>query len=165
MSNSNVNIVATRIDQRLLHGQATMFVKKLNTNTVVVCNDEASKDKMQQSLMKVCLSNDIALRFFSTQHTIEVIGKASPQQKIILIIGNVVDAYKLVKGGVPIKEVNIGNIHATADRKKYNRFINLNEDELKMLKELKKDFGVKFSNNGLSTDVTDQPLNWDNILS
>ncbi|ARU91814.1 PTS system, N-acetylgalactosamine-specific, IIB component [Spiroplasma clarkii] len=162
---NKINIVASRIDQRLLHGQATMFVKKLNANLVIVCNDAAATDKIQQNLMKVCISSDIGLRFFTVRQTIDLIWKASPEQKIIIIIGNVKDAYDLVMGGVPLTQINIGNIHSSSGRKKLNRFINLSEEESKMLAQMYKEKNVKFSNYGLSTDVTDSPLDWEGILN
>lgn len=59
----NVNIVMTRIDERLLHGQGQLWLKYLGANTVLVVNDEVSIDTMQQSLMKMIISKDIAVRF------------------------------------------------------------------------------------------------------
>lgn len=41
---STPNIVMTRIDERLVHGQGQLWVKSLGVNTVIVANDEASKD-------------------------------------------------------------------------------------------------------------------------
>lgn len=162
---ANVNIVATRLDQRLLHGQATIFVKSMNANLVIVANDAASTDKLQQSLMKVCLSNDIGLRFFSIDQVIENINKAAPEQKIIIIVGNIPDVYKLVTNGVPITEINIGNIHAAAGKKVFNRFISLSDEEFELLKELKNKYNLSITNKGHFSDVTDSPINWEKILN
>ena len=46
------NITAFRIDERLIHGQGQMWIKALGVNTVIVANDTASQDPMQQTLMK-----------------------------------------------------------------------------------------------------------------
>ena len=46
------NIVAFRIDERLIHGQGQLWIKALGVNTVIVANDSASEDTMQQTLMK-----------------------------------------------------------------------------------------------------------------
>ena len=45
------NIVAFRIDERLIHGQGQLWIKALGVNTVIVANDSASEDSMQQTLM------------------------------------------------------------------------------------------------------------------
>ena len=73
------NIVAFRIDERLIHGQGQLWIKALGVNTVIVANDSASEDSMQQTLMKAVVPKTIAMRFFSIQHTCDVIMKASPK--------------------------------------------------------------------------------------
>ena len=107
----NVNIVMTRIDERLLHGQGQLWLRYIGANTILVVNDEVAKDNIQQSLMKMIISKEIAVRFFTVQKTIDIISKASPKQKIFIIVKDCKDALKLIEGGVPIKEINIGNIH------------------------------------------------------
>lgn len=63
------NIMAFRIDERLIHGQGQLWIKALGVNTVIVANDSASEDSMQQTLMKAVVPKTIAMRFFSIQHT------------------------------------------------------------------------------------------------
>ena len=76
------NIMMTRIDERLIHGQGQLWVKSLGCNTVIVANDAASNDQMQQTLMKTVVPKSVAMRFFSIQRVIDVIGKANPAQSI-----------------------------------------------------------------------------------
>ena len=102
------NIVAFRIDERLIHGQGQLWIKALGVNTVIVANDSASEDSMQQTLMKAVVPKTIAMRFFSIQHTCDVIMKASPKQTIFIVCKTPEDALKLVAGGVPVKEINVG---------------------------------------------------------
>ena len=79
------NIVAFRIDERLIHGQGQLWIKALGVNTVIVANDSASEDPMQQTLMKAVVPKTIAMRFFSIRHTCDVIMKASPKQTIFIV--------------------------------------------------------------------------------
>lgn len=125
----NVNIVMTRIDERLLHGQGQLWVRYIGANTVIVVNDEVSEDTLQQSLMRSIVSKEIALRFFSVQKTIEIISKASPKQKIFIIVKDTKDALRLVEGGVPINHINLGNIHNGEGKEKITRSLFLNEKE------------------------------------
>ena len=76
------NIAALRIDERLVHGQGQLWIKTLGVNTVIVANDEAANDPIQQTLMKTVIPKTIAMRFFTVQHTCDVIYKASPKQEI-----------------------------------------------------------------------------------
>ena len=55
------NIVMTRIDERLVHGQGQLWVKSLGVNTVIVANDQASQDAMAQTLMKTVIPKDVAI--------------------------------------------------------------------------------------------------------
>lgn len=71
------NIVMTRIDERLVHGQGQLWIKSLGVNTVIVANDEAAGDKMAQTLMKTVIPGNIAMRFFTLQKTIDIIHKAA----------------------------------------------------------------------------------------
>lgn len=95
------NIAALRIDERLVHGQGQLWIKTLGVNTVIVANDEAANDPIQQTLMKTVIPKTIAMRFFTVQHTCDVIYKASPKQVMFIICKSAEDALKLVEGGVP----------------------------------------------------------------
>ena len=106
------NILLTRIDNRLVHGQvATQWNSTLGSNLILVANDDVASNTMRQNLMKMAAPAGVATRFFSLQKTIDVIGKASPRQKIFIEAETPEDVLTLVKGGVPIKKVNIGNMH------------------------------------------------------
>ena len=52
-----------------------------------------------------------AMRYWTIQKTIETIHKASDKQKIFIVCENPTDVLRLVEGGVPLKKVNIGNMH------------------------------------------------------
>ena len=98
---SNPNIVLTRIDNRLIHGQViTQWVSSVGANLILVANDAISKNKMRQNLMNMVVPNGMAVRFFSIQKTIDIIHKAAPRQHIMIIVETPEDALRLVEGGV-----------------------------------------------------------------
>lgn len=139
------NIVAFRIDERLIHGQGQLWIKALGVNTVIVADDFASEDQMQQSLMKAVVPKTIAMRFFSIQHTCDVIGKASPKQSIFIVCKTPEDALKLIAGGVPVKEVNVGNIHRAPGKQEVSKYIALGEDDKAALRTLRDEYHVVFN--------------------
>ena len=64
------------------------------------------------------------MRFFTVQHTCDVIYKASPKQVMFIICKSAEDALKLVEGGVPVTETkypqsteNSQPIHCTWGRR------------------------------------------------
>ena len=51
------------------------------------------------------------MRYWTIQKTIDTIHKASDKQMIFIVCENPTDVLRLVEGGVPLKKVNIGNMH------------------------------------------------------
>lgn len=108
------DIMLTRIDNRLVHGQVGVaWTSSLGgCNLIVVADDNAAADPVQQSLMSATAKNaGCGIRFFTLEKTIAVIHKASANQHIFLIVRNPQNARKLVEGGVPINRLCIGNMH------------------------------------------------------
>ncbi|HBE86062.1 MAG TPA: PTS N-acetylgalactosamine transporter subunit IIB [Lachnoclostridium sp.] len=139
------NIVSFRIDERLIHGQGQLWIKALGVNTVIVANDSASEDPMQQTLMKTVVPKSVAMRFFSIQHTCDVIMKASPKQTIFIVCKTPEDARKLVAGGVPVKEINVGNIHHGPGKEEVSKYISLGQEDKEALRELRDQYGIRFN--------------------
>jgi len=137
------NILLTRIDNRLIHGQVGVtWVNHLGANLVVVANDKVSEDEVQQNLMDMVLPDVIQTRYFSLEKTIDIIHKASPRQKIFLVVRDVQDALKLKQGGVPIDVLNIGNMHYEEGKKQISSTVSVDEQDITDFKELDK-LGVK----------------------
>lgn len=107
------NILLTRIDNRLVHGQVgNIWAGTVGCNLIVVADDVAANDPIQQTLMKATADSvGCGIRFFSIQKTIEIIHKASPKQLIFLVVKDPQSARALVEGGVPIDKLCIGNMH------------------------------------------------------
>lgn len=137
------NILLTRIDNRLIHGQvATQWNSTLGSNLILVANDDVSTNTMRQNLMKMAAPAGVATRFFSLQKTIGVIGKASPRQKIFIVAETPEDVLTLVKGGVPIKKVNIGNMHMSEGKRQVATSVAVNDEDVAAFKELQ-ELGVE----------------------
>ena len=139
------NIKMMRIDERLIHGQGQIWLNALGVNLVIVANDEVSKDQIQQTLMKTVVPKSIGMRFFTLEHTCEIIHKAGAHQTIFIVCKEPKDALKLVAGGVPVEEINIGNIHYKEGKQQINRSISLGEEDKDCLRKLKDDFSIKFN--------------------
>ena len=146
------NILATRIDNRLIHGQVGMsWTNTLGANLVIVANDEVAKDKLQQNLMEMALPTTVGVRFFTIEKTIKIIWKAGPHQKIFIVVKTPQDALRLVKGGVPIKEINVGNLHYEEGKKQIAPTVSVDEDDIKVFKELDK-MGIKLDVRGIPNE-------------
>ena len=69
---STPNILLTRIDNRLVHGQVGVtWTSTLGANLLVVVDDEVATDEVQQKLMGITADTyGFGIRFFSVDKTI-----------------------------------------------------------------------------------------------
>ena len=97
------NILLTRIDNRLFHGQAVTWTKTLGANLVICADDILANDKATQTIMQMTAeTSGVGIRFFSLQKTIDIILKASPKQQIFIICRTPESVKTLIDGGVPL---------------------------------------------------------------
>ncbi len=133
------NILLTRIDNRLVHGQVGVtWVRTLGANLIIVADDLTAEDPLQQQLMAMTAkSSGVGIRFFSVSKTIDIIHKASDKQLIFLVIRNPEVAKKLLDGGVEIDKLNVGNMHFSKGKEKYSNKVYLDEQDVEDLNYLK----------------------------
>lgn len=137
------DIVLTRIDARLIHGQvATQWCGSVGANLLLVANDEVAGNEMRQGLMNMAAPAYAQTRFFTIEKTCAIISKASPQQHIAIICDCPQDVLRLVEGGVPIKKVNIGNMHMAEGKRQVATSVAVNDDDVACFRKLQ-DLGVE----------------------
>jgi PTS system galactosamine-specific IIB component len=148
---SSPNILLTRIDNRLVHGQVGVtWTSTIGANLLVVVDDEVAVDDIQQKLMGMTADTyGFGIRFFSIEKTINVIGKAAPHQKIFLICRTPATVRKLVEGGVPLKDVNVGNMHFSEGKRQISNKVYINNQDLEDLQFIK--------NNNINVFIQDVP--------
>lgn len=136
------NILMTRIDNRLVHGQVGVtWTSALGANLLLVANDSAAADTTQQNLMDMVVAEGVQTRYFTLQKTIDVIHKAASSQKIFIVCKTPQDVLTLVKGGVPITFVNVGNMHFADGKKQVHKTVSVDDADIAAFKELR-DLGV-----------------------
>ena len=131
------NILLTRIDNRLIHGQvATMWTSFIGANLILVANDNVAGDKTRQGLMDMAAPAGVQTRYFTLQKTIDVIHKAADRQKIFIICDTPSDVLALVEGGVPIKKVNVGNMHMAEGKRQVATTVAVDDADVNAFKKL-----------------------------
>jgi galactosamine PTS system EIIB component len=130
------NILLTRIDNRLVHGQVGVtWTTSLGANLIVVADDQVAEDTLQQQLMSITAeSSGAGIRFFTVEKTINVIHMAAPSQKIFLICKTPNELRRLVEGGVPITDVNVGNMHFTQGKRPLSKKVYVDDKDFEDLK-------------------------------
>lgn len=132
------NILLTRIDNRLVHGQVgVIWTNTIGANLLVVVDDQTANEPLQQQLMEATAkSSGAGIRFFTVQKTIDVIHKAAARQKMFIICKTPETVRRLVDGGVPIQEVNVGNMHYSAGKKELTKKVYVDDKDLEDLRYL-----------------------------
>ena len=135
---SNPIIKHARIDNRLVHGQGASWVGAVGANLVIVVDDDVASSPIEQSVMKIGAdSAGFGIRFFTIQKAIAVIGKASARQHLFITTKTPSAMRALVEGGVPIKEVNVGNMHPSDGKHVfYEQHVFVDQDDLDDLKAI-----------------------------
>lgn len=137
------DIVLCRIDNRLIHGQvATQWSGSIGANLLLVANDEVSGNKLRQGLMDMAAPSYAQTRYWTIEKTISTIDKASPKQHIFIVCENPQDVLKLVEGGVPIKKVNIGNMHMAEGKRQVAGSVAVDDADVAAFKKLR-ELGVE----------------------
>ena len=152
------NIILARIDNRLLHGQvATQWTKAIGANLILVANDEVAGNKMRQGLMDMAAPNGVDTRYWTIQKTIDTIHKAADRQKIFIIIESPEDALRLVEGGVPIKKVNVGNMHMSEGKRQVAGVVAVDDNDINAFKALR-EHGIELEIRKVPTEATELSL-------
>ena len=134
--NDNLNIILTRIDNRLVHGQVGLtWTATLGANLIVVIDDIAANDTLQQKLMEaVAKSSSVQIRFFTVDQFVSIMDNATADQKIFIVVHSPIGVQRLLEKGVPIKTVNVGNMHYERGKMPLNRKVYVDEADLEALK-------------------------------
>ncbi|MDQ0360161.1 PTS galactosamine transporter subunit IIB [Breznakia pachnodae] len=132
------NILMTRIDNRLVHGQVGVtWANTLAANLVIVANDDVATDDVQQQLMKMVLPDTIGIRFFTIERTSQIIDKAAPHQKIFIVVKTPQDVLRLLENGVQLEQVNIGNMHYKEGKKQVAPTVSVDDADIEVFKKIK----------------------------
>ncbi|MEG7631717.1 MAG: PTS mannose/fructose/sorbose transporter subunit IIAB [Enterococcus faecalis] len=106
------NIVNTRIDERLIHGQvAGIWSTSLSTQRIIVANDEAATDPLQKSSLRMAAPSSMRLSILGVEAAAKNIqsGKYG-KQRLFLLFKNPKDVLRFIEAQGPIKTVNVGNM-------------------------------------------------------
>lgn len=107
------NILLTRIDNRLVHGQVGVtWVNTLCADVIVVVDQEVVHDKIRQRLMEsVARAASVEIRFYSEVGFAERYHELQNNQRLFLVVNSPATVRTLVDLGVHIQRLNIGNMH------------------------------------------------------
>lgn len=128
----------TRIDHRLIHGQvAFTWTKFLDTDCILVASDKIVKDTLKMELLKMAKPANVKLVIKSIDDSITALNSGKTDKyKLMILLENVEDAYKLFNEVPMLKELNLGGIKAEEGKKQVSKAVYLSDKEIDLLKKL-----------------------------
>lgn len=128
------NIVFTRIDDRLIHGQVmTAWVHETKANEIVIIDNEVAQDDFLKMIMTSSAPAGIKVLIMSEEQAIE---QEPDGNKLIVLAKNPKVIKNITDGGVKIEALNVGGMGARKDRTQLYRNISVSDEERACFKEL-----------------------------
>jgi mannose/fructose/N-acetylgalactosamine-specific phosphotransferase system component IIB len=148
-----VTLVLYRIDDRLIHGQVVVgWGQTMDIEFIVLVDDAVAGSEWEQELYRMGVPPEMEVFF----HTVaDAIGRLDSyrreRRRGILLTGDVRSMACLVAaGGIPA--VNIGGVHHRPGRVQRLRYVFLNDDEERQLREI--------AARGVEVAAQDVPAAW-----
>lgn len=134
-----MTIIGNRIDGRLIHGQvANLWATKLNIGRFMVIDDEVAQSDIDKQALKLATPAGIKLSVLPIEKAATNIKNGKYDSQRVMIIAKRPDRFvELVKRGVKIDELNVGNMSQTNETRSITNSINVMEEDIKNFQKLK----------------------------
>lgn len=131
------NIVLTRIDDRLLHGQVVVsWIPYLQADEVVIVDDEYAGDEFMALLIKNAAPDNVKVHIFTAGEAADYLKKEDEGTRILILVKNVIYLKELTEAGVKLSKINIGNSGGGAGREKYHNTVHFSNEELSIMRDI-----------------------------
>lgn len=131
-------IVLTRIDSRLIHGQVmTKWVQQSQANRIIVVSDELANDEFMRSVYLMSAPEGITIDCYTEMETIEKFKENGfGEGKVLLLLPSLVAIKNIFEGGVIVSEVQVGGLGGAPNRKAVFQNITLDDADAEILEYL-----------------------------
>lgn len=131
-------IIHIRIDDRLIHGQvATMWTNNLGATRIMVINDEVANNDLQKSVLRMAAPSNVSTSIITRETALKNISSGKYEgQKVFIVVKSPLDLLYLVKNGLDIKKINVGNMSSKSNTEVIRASISVTPEEKEAFKEL-----------------------------
>lgn len=130
------NLVLTRIDDRLIHGQVmTAWSKVTNAEQVIIIDDDVAKDDFMINVLENAIPESMAIGVFSKADA--VLFLSQPLEAPTIILAKVPQTLEyLINHGISISEIDLGGMGAKQGRERIYHTISISSEEKESFKRL-----------------------------
>lgn len=136
-----MNVVACRVDERLVHGQVmTSWSKHLQLKRIVIVDDQVAKDDFMATVLTMSAPAGITIEILSVKDAAARLQADKGEEKTLLLFKRIPAVLELAKElketPVALTELNVGNVGSVPGRVQVTKNVFLSEDEKNDLREL-----------------------------
>ncbi len=137
-------IVGARVDFRLIHGQVgNLWANARQVSRFMVVDDQVAEDATQKQVLRMATPATCKLSVLPVAKAAEnIVAGKYDQQRLFIVAKKPAVYVELVKAGVKLDELILGNMTTMESVKKYGLNLNCDQGDLDAFAELEK-LGVK----------------------
>lgn len=156
------DIVLTRIDSRLIHGQVmTKWVNQSNASKIVVVSDELAKDEFMLEIYLLSAPAGVKVECYSKSDAVKNWKEDQfGNGKVLLLLPNLESMKVVYDGGIKVPNIQIGGLGGAPNRKVVFQNITLDNADVSILTYLKEQ-GVNIIFQTIPEDI---PQSFDSII-
>lgn len=131
-------IKLTRIDDRLVHGQVSFtWVPSLDINCLLVANDKIAADEFQKMAFNLAKPPTVKLLIYNIAQAASFLNDPkSSNARILVLVNNVTDAFRLAQEVKEITSVNFGGIRMKPGARLISKAVALDENDISIIRQM-----------------------------
>jgi mannose/fructose/N-acetylgalactosamine-specific phosphotransferase system component IIB len=154
-----MTVVLVRVDCRLIHGQIIQaWVPETRADCLVLANDAMAEDEIQRSILEVSAPKELEVAILPVEDAAREFSNGHwDNRRVILILADCADAFRIYKAGVKFRSLNLGNLYFSENKKQVTGSVALDSSDIQYLTEL--------SELGVDIEIRSAPLDRSRSLS
>ena len=131
------NLVFTRIDDRLIHGQvvAAWLRAYSNIKHILVVDDKTSEDAFMKEMFSLLVPSGITIEIMSVEQATQFL-KEGLKKPTMIIVKVPLTIKRLMDNGIKFEKINIGGMGITPGRKKLFQNVSSTAEENEIIKSM-----------------------------
>lgn len=132
------NIVLTRVDERLIHGQVmTSWLKLCCANTILIIDSASATNAFLRRILFAATPKDVELLVMTEADAAAYLKEDSPAgEKVLVLAKTPQPLLAMLQSGVALPEIILGNMGGGPGRKRFNKSISASAEEVQAFRDI-----------------------------
>ncbi len=132
------NIVLTRVDERLIHGQVmTSWLKLCCANVILIIDSASATNAFLRRILFAATPKDVELLVMTEADAAAYLKEDSAAGEKVLVLSKTPQPLlAMLQSGVPLQEIILGNMGGGPGRKRFNKSISASAEEIQAFRDI-----------------------------